>query len=207
MTPLDVVLLWAEEKGVNIYDSKGELRVGVSWRVRTISQNIKPEQLESYALMVMRHPEFLYVGKGELPSLALMEKVLKPDADALKAEAEKQFSLLIKAAGSFGRYEHFQTMNPRLVAGMTAIVGVGGWTDICNLNTEDLHYRRKNFVEAYCRGVSDPLPEPVVYRGLSTNIEKEPKSIDSPDILKIGNVPVNPVQSLISNTVAGMMMQ
>jgi hypothetical protein len=182
MTAQDAILFLCEEKQVQ-KDEGGKLKMTIAYRIKWLSQNVEEHNIERWLKAVLSHPEFKFVAQGFLPSLALMEEVCRPSRESLELEAERQFSLVLR---NISRYEHLETSNHRLVAGLTAC---GGWLALCDSLDTDIPFRRKEFVRAYCNSTR-ALTEPVIWHGLSHH-ERQPLCIDSADTVRLEHKPDN----------------
>lgn len=182
MTAQEAILFLCEEKQVQ-KDEGGKLKMTIAYRIKWLSQNVEERNIERWLKAILSHPEFKFVATGFLPSLALMEEVCRPSRESLELEAERQFSLVLR---NISRYEHLETSNHRLAAGLTAC---GGWLALCDSLDTDIPFRRKEFVRAYCNSTR-ALTEPVIWHGLSHH-ERQPLCIDSADTVRLEHKPDN----------------
>lgn len=181
MTAQQAIMFLCEEKKVDTKAPDGNPKVTIAYRIKWLSDKVPERDIDKWLTAVLAHPEFKFVAQGFLPSLALMEEVCRPSRESLELEAERQFSLVLR---NISRYEHLETSNHRLAAGLTAC---GGWLALCDCELESLPYRRKDFVRAYCAS-SKELTEPVRYLGHSRP-DKEPICIDSADTVRLEHKP------------------
>jgi len=181
MTAQQAIMFLCEEKKVDTKAPDGNPKVTIAYRIKWLADKVPERDIDKWLTAILAHPEFKFVAHGFLPSIALMDEVCRPSRESLELEAERQFALVLR---NISRYEHLETSNHRLVAGLTAC---GGWLSLCDSLDADIPFRRKEFVRAYCNSTR-ALTEPVIWHGLSQH-ERPPRCIDSADTVRLEHKP------------------
>jgi len=177
MTAVESITILCEEYKAEFYTPTGCIKPTIQMRIDWINKNIPKEKISEYTHKILENCKGEYLKAGQLPSIASMAELLKPDKDILEYEAEKMFNELLK---KLDRYKGFVTDNPRLQAGLDSI---GGWLALCDTLIVEQPFRRKRFVEIYTT-VNPECVTLAKYHGLNT--DGKTVFIGNENTLKIG---------------------